>query len=229
MRTPSGSLGSPRLLALGQFLLAALLEESSTTTLAETFRPAFLALQAAASATAAALDATIHPRVALRFSERKIEEAIRSLARAAQSLEGGKAGGAIGSALFPRGINAEVKPMGPVQLESAQGLLNRLVAQTTAAPLRGVHEPALRSAIADMTAKLAARDAATAAYDVAMAREVAARADFCRAYDGMAGTIRSRFPKDRAAQSVFFDGVRSRKASDETDTAEPSVEHPPTA
>jgi HAMP domain-containing protein len=227
MRTPNGSVGSPRLLALGQFLLAALLQESSTTTLAATFRPAFLALQAAASATAAALDATIHPRVALRFAERKVEEAIRGLARAAQALDSGKARGPITTALFPQGINAEVKPTGPAQLELARGVLNRLLAQSTAATLRGAHEPVLRTAIDEMTTQLAARDAATAAYDVAMARELAARADFCRAYDSMAGTIRSLFPKDRTAQGVFFDGPRSRKGSPDADPPAPAVDSPP--
>jgi hypothetical protein len=226
MRAPNGAVGSPRLLALGQFLLAALVEESSTTPLAATFRPAFLALQAAASATAAALDATIQPRVALRFSERKIENAIRGLVRAAQSLDGGKSGGPITTALFPHGINAEVKPMGPMQLESAQHLLNRLSTQSTAAPLRAVQEPLLRAAIDDMQAKLATRDAATAAYEMAMAREMAARADFARAYDAMGGTIRSLFPKDRASQSVFFDGSRKGKAPEDADPPPPAVDHP---
>ena len=79
-----------------------------------------------------------------------------------------------------------------------------------------------------MTEKLAARDAAAAAHQAAMAQELAARADFCRAYDALGGTIRSRFPKDRSAQAVFFDSVRVRKETPDAGPT-PVVVSPPVA
>ncbi len=229
MRSPNVSVASDRLLGLGHFLHAALVRDAATVDLAPPFETFVTTLEAATATSAAALRALIVPRVAVRFSERQIEHAIRGLARGAQALEGGKSGGLITSALFPHGITAEVRPMGATQLESAHRLLDRLIAQTSAAPLRAFHEPLLRTAIADMSAQLASRDVATRAYDQAMANELGARADFCRAYDALGGALRSKFPKDRAAQSVFFDALPIRKGARGEPSAPPGVDASPSA
>lgn len=204
-------MASDRLLPLGEFHLAALAETPAETgALIEVFRPSHDALATAAAARAAAERMMILPRVALRFSERRLETAIRRVSNVAESIDG-KEGGKVWRALFPNGLNAETRPRSAAQRAAADALMNRLTTQTLTEPLRSEHVPLLRVAIDDLAAKLAARKDAADALGLAFAQELAAREDFVRAYDASAGAIRAQFPRDRETQDLYFDSFRSSR------------------
>jgi hypothetical protein len=217
MQTPNANTPVSRLVASVRFLLAALAQLVTTRDLVPTLQGSFDAFLAAVTATVAAGDATIQPRVAVRFAERELEVGIRALFLAAQTLDSGKPGGRIGSALFPNGLTAVVSPQTAEQIAVAKQLVDRLMAQESATPLRATHEPVLRAAIDRMSHALETRDASVAAYETTLARQTATRDALVRSYDSIANTIRARFPKDRAQQDVFFDILRTSKTNDTID------------
>lgn len=227
MQTPSSQTPISRVVDAARFLLAALVQMAETADLAAAFQTSFDALVASIAATAAAEQASIVPRVALRFAERRVEVAIRMLAVAAKGLDGGKAGGRVANALFPDGVIATVVPQTDAQHVAATQVLHRLGANEIAAPLRAVHEPALRSALDELRRCIDARTAATDAYDATFQRELATRDVLVHEYDRVANSVRARFPKDRAQQDVFFDTLRTAtKSREDPAPAEPT---PPAA
>jgi hypothetical protein len=226
MQTPNASTQLARIIACTRFLIAALGQTAGTADLVGALRTALDALLAAVASTSAAADATIAPRVAVRFAERDLEQAIRHLFLAAQALDGGKARGRIASALFPSGLMAAITPKSAEQTAAATQLLSRLEAQADAEPLRAVHAPALHTAIDAMTHRLAERDTAIAAYETAVVRQAAARDQLVRAYDSTANSVRARFPKDRAQQDLFFDILRDGRKDAQSDAIDPTPTTP---
>ncbi len=226
MQTPNSQTPVSRVVSAARFLLAALVQLAETADLAPTLQASFDALVASIAATAAADDATIAPRVGLRFAERSIELTIRLIAVAAKGLDGGKTGGRIATALFPDGLLATIVPQTEEQHAVATQLLHRLGANEIAAPLRSVHEPALRTALDDLRRGIEERTTALDAHDQAFQHELAARDALIRAYDTVANSVRARFPKDRAQQDVFFEILRGPSTPATPD--DPTVDAHPT-
>jgi hypothetical protein len=63
------------------------------------------------------------PRVSVRFAERDVEDALRALHNAAETLDR-KAGGPISSALFPNGRVAEIKPRAAAQVDAVRRVMD---------------------------------------------------------------------------------------------------------
>jgi hypothetical protein len=220
MEIPTPALASPSLLALGSYLLSALRFTPDTAPLVDSFQPTHAALAAAAGVTRAAEEALVPARVAVVFAERQLEVAIRAVGFSAQTADGGR-GGKIFTALFPRGLTAELRPRAQAQLDAALALARRLEAQSTAAPVRAERGAMFAAAVEAMDKALADRREASDALGTARAREMAVREDYTRAYDSIAGELKVVFPRDRAQQNLYFDAVRSRP-SREDDVEEPA-------
>jgi hypothetical protein len=214
MQTPTSQTPVARLVAAARFLLAALAQMEATADLAPALRATLDLLVSAIAATAAADEATVQPRVTLRFAERDAEQTIRMLANAARGLDNGKAGGRVLDALFPDGVNAVIAPRAEQQHAALGQLQRRLAGKDVAASLRSEHEPAIQRSLDALRRCIDARDAALVARDAAFQRELAARDEVLRAYDSVANAIRSRFPKDRPQQDMFFETLRTPSKSD---------------
>lgn len=214
METPSPTMSAARLLLLGDYHLAALLQTPEHSDLHAVFLPVNDGLRADASTRDAAERALIPVRVALRFAERNVERELRALSGACVSVDG-KKGGAVQALLFPNGLNAETRPRTHKQLEAARRVLNRLRTSTPAEPLRATSEPRLLAATNALEAALDARKTANEVLGAAIAAEFSSRDDFVRAYDANAGAIRQRHPKDKETQDLYFDAITTRRSADD--------------
>jgi hypothetical protein len=77
-----------------------------------------------------------NPRVAVRFSENALEPAIRQVALLAHGADNNATGGPAFNALFPNGLDAELRPIGPSQVAAAAALRERLDTQPAAAKVK---------------------------------------------------------------------------------------------
>jgi hypothetical protein len=75
-------------------------------------------------------------RVAVRFSENALERAIRQVALLAHGADNNATGGPAFKALFPNGLDAELRPVGPSQVAAAVALRERLDTQPAAVKVK---------------------------------------------------------------------------------------------
>jgi hypothetical protein len=220
-------MASTVLLGLGRFHLAALAQSAETKGLATAFQPTQDAL---ASATAARERAEVDlaaPRVAARFSEFALERAIREIALLAHGADNNTGSGPTFRALFPEGLDAELRPRGAAQLAAANRLRARLNGQPAAVGVRGQVATTFDSALAALGAALEARQTAERALGIARANEDGARETFVAAYDSNAGAIRQLFPRQRAHQDLHFDDFRERRVTTDDGDVPPVGGHAP--
>lgn len=227
MQIPTSSMASTALLGLGRFHLAALAQSQELKGLAVAFQPTQDALASAKAAREQAEDALAAPRVTARFSEFALERVIRRLAFMAHTVDNNTDSGPAFRALFPDGLDAELRPRGNTQVVAASGLRARLDGQPAAAGLRAEGASLLDPAIAALAAALEARRMAERALGIARANEDGARETFVAAYDSNAGAIRQMFPRQRAHQDLHFDDFRERRVT--VDEGDPGVGGPPEA
>lgn len=213
MEIPTSKVATDKLLLLGSYHLTALRRVPEVAALAASFAPLHEALFNAGAARRAADQGLVEPRVNLLFAEAALDAVIRETAAQAHILDG-HSSGPVFDAIFPNGLDAEVGPRSAAQVATTRALITRLESSGVAASLRESHLGRLRTANDALAAAVAVRDASLEAQGVAIGREQGAREDFVRAYDANAGIIRSRYPKDRRRQDLFFDTLRKPTGSE---------------
>jgi hypothetical protein len=215
MQTPTPKLGSPTLIRLGKWHVAALDQFDQTKPLIEGFQPVQDALVTAQGGVSTAQDALIAPRMAVKLKEIEAEADVRRVVGGTQIVDGKKQGETF-NVLCPKGLNAVVQPVGQSQVDEIDAMIKRgedrgLQRDATLAPLfAGLH--IRRDA---MQTALDSRKAAYGVLATAMAAEMMAREDFCTGYSKEAGLIRSIYPSDRRMQDFFFDTFKKSRGDDE--------------
>jgi hypothetical protein len=219
-------MASRPLLKVGKYHLAALARKPETSGLAGAFKPTFDALAAARAAREQAEDALIEPRAEVRFSEAGLEAVLRDIASEAHSCDRAAGGDLVFKAIFPTGLDAEVRPRGAAQWTASVALRARLDSRPAAAPVKVRWLSELDTANAALGAALEARQNAERALGLARANEDGARETFVSSYDSNAGAIRQMFPRNRVRQDLYFDQFRGGQRSDDD---EPEPEPQPEA
>jgi hypothetical protein len=216
MQIPLAKMASQILVDLGNFHLAALAQDEATKGLTTGFKPSVDALTAAKVAREQAEQGLISPRVAAIFAEYALESVLREIASRARISDNKAGGELVFKAIFPNGLDAEVRPRGATQLTASNALRGRLDSQPAAASVKAQMLKDLDAALATLSTALEARKNAEHALAVVRAAEDGARATFVSAYDANAGAIRQLFPRNRARQDLYFDQFRADPSADNT-------------
>jgi hypothetical protein len=223
MQTVDPTMASRPLIKVGRYHLAALGRKPETSGLVTAIKPAVDALAAARTAREQAEDALIEPRAVACFAEAGLEAVLRDIAAEAHSCDRGVGGDLIFRAIFPDGLDAEVRPRGAAQLAVSTALRGRLASQPAAAPVKARWLEELDKAMAALGDALEARRSGERTLGLARAAEDGARETFVASYDSNAGAIRQMFPRNRVRQNLYFDQFRGGRSSGE-DTPEPPPE-----
>jgi hypothetical protein len=203
--------------------LAALGQNEATKGLAMAFKPTVDALATAKATREEAEDALIEPRSAARFAEAALEIVLREIASLAHTNDNKAGGDLVFKAVFPNGLDAEVRPRGAAQLSTSMALRERLNSQRPAAAVKEQLLKDLDAALATLGSALEKRRMAEQALGIARAAEDGARETFVSSYDSNAGAIRQMFPRNRARQDLFFDQFRAgQSASDDNHEPDPA-------
>ena len=148
------------------------------------------------------------------ISENALERAIRQVALLAHAADNSATGGPAFKALFPSGLDAELRPIGPSQVTSAVALRERLDTQPAAAKVKAQVMDDFDKALAVFRLAIDNRQAGDTKVHQARATESGARERFFSAYDSNIGAIRQLFPRDRGQQDLHFDDIAPSHASD---------------
>ena len=133
MRSVKPAMASETMLDLARYHLAALARSEGTQAFASAFQPAQNDLRTATTARVEAEQAMTDLRVAVSFSEKALERAIRQVALLAHGADNNATGGPAFKALFPNGLDTELRPIGASQVAAAVALRERLNTQPAAA------------------------------------------------------------------------------------------------
>jgi hypothetical protein len=226
MQTVDVTMASRPLLKVGKYHLAALGQNEATRGLAIAFKPTVDALAVAKAGREQAEDALIEPRATARFAEAALEVVLREIAALAHTMDNKASGDLVFRAIFPNGLDAEVRPRGPAQLSASMALRERLNSQRPAVAVKEQSLQALDAGLATLGSALEKRRAAEQALGIARAAEDGARETFVSSYDSNAGAIRQMFPRNRARQDLYFDQFRA--GSSASDDSEPDPSPTPT-
>lgn len=226
MRGVKPTTASGTMLDLGRYHLAALARSESTKPLASAFQPVQGELQTAADARVQAEKAMTDLRVGVSFAENAIERAIRQTSLQAHAVDNNAIGGPAFKALFPDGLDPELRPIGESQVAAAVALRERLDTHPAAVKVKAQVMDEFDKALSEFKLALAARDAGDARVSQARAVEFAARERFASAYDSNIGAIRQMFPRERGQQNLYFDNNVSSHAP--ADDSGGDVPTPPT-
>jgi hypothetical protein len=213
MRTVKPATASDSMLRSGRNHLTALDQTPETRPLISAFQPVHEDLQTAAAARVMAEDAMGAPRVVVRFVEKGLERVIREIALLAHTVDNNTTSGPAFKALFPNGLDGEIRPRGAAQVDSAQTLRERLDSQPAAAKVKAQVMDKLDKALSEFKAAVDARQAAETKLSQARAAESGARERFVKVYDSNMGAIRQLFPRDRDQQDLYFDEAPSSRPS----------------
>jgi hypothetical protein len=115
-------------------------------------------------------------------------------------------------ALFPNGLDAELRPIGSSQVVAAVALRERLDTQPAAAKVKAQVMDDFDKALGSFKSAIDARQAGDAKVSQARATESGARERFVSAYDSNIGAIRQLFPRDRTHQNLHFDDIGTSRA-----------------
>jgi len=158
--------------------------------------------------------AMIIPRVAVRFAENAMERVIRQVALLAHTADNNASSGTAFKALFPDGLDAELRPIGASQVAASLTLRERLDTQPAAAKVKAQILDDFDKALSGLKSALDARQAGESKVSQARASEFGVRERFVTAYESDIGAIRQLFPRDRTQQDLHFDESASSHASD---------------
>jgi hypothetical protein len=209
------------MLDLGRYHLAALAQSEETKALASAFQARQSTLRTATAARVEAEQSMTELRVGVSFAENGLERAIRQVALLAHTVDNNATSGPAYKALFPEGLDPELRPIGQSQVDAAVALRDRLDSQPAAANVKAQAMDAFDKALAAFKSALAARAAGEANVDQARAVEKGAREGFASAYDANMGAIRQLFPRDRVQQNLYFDDVGGSRSSAGDDNDNP--------
>lgn len=122
-------------------------------------------------------------RVAVRFSESALEQAIRQVALLAHGVDNNATSGPSFKALFPNGLDAELRPIGLSQVAAAVALRKRMDTQPAAAKVKAQVMDTFDKALSAFKPAIEGRQAGEAKVSQARATESGARERFVSAYD----------------------------------------------
>jgi len=229
MQIPLAKAASQLLLDLGNFHLAALDQGETTKALGNTFKSTVDALAAAKAAREQAEQGLIKPRVAARFAEYALECVLREVASLAHNADNRADGDLVFKAIFPNGLDAEVRPRGVTQLTVSTALRERLDSQPAAAAVKAQVMKDLDTKLSALGTAIEAKRGAERALVTARAAEDGARANFVSGYDSNAGAIRQMFPRNRVRQDLHFDQFRTEQGADNGGDGDKGNDVPPAA
>jgi hypothetical protein len=152
-------MASETMLGLGRYHLAALARSEGTKELASAFKPAQDELQTATTARVEALQEMTDLRVAVSFSEKALERAMRQVALLAHGADNNATSGPAFKALFPNGLDAELRPIGPSQVTAAVALRERLNTQPAAVKVRAQSMDDFDKSLSEFKSAIDARQA----------------------------------------------------------------------
>jgi len=213
MRTIKPAAASDTMLSSGSNHLTALDQTPETKPLIGAFQPVQEDLQTAAAARVLAEKAMGAPRVVVRFAEKALEKVIREIALLAHTTDNNATTGPAFKALFPNGLEAELRPLGAAQVAAAATLRERLDSQPAATKVKAQVMDSFDKAFAVFKQAIDARQTAETKLSQARAAESGARERFVKAYDSNIGAIRQLFPRDRDQQDLYFDEAPSSRSS----------------
>jgi len=122
-------------------------------------------------------------RVDVSFAEDAVERAIRQVALLAHGADNNATSGSAFKALFPNGLDAELRPIGASQIAAAVALRERLNTQAAAAKVKAQVMDDFDKSLAAFKSAIDARQAGDAKVSQARATELGARERFVSAYD----------------------------------------------
>jgi hypothetical protein len=224
METVTVRMASRPLLKAGKYHLAACARDQATQGLGTAFKPAHDALDTARIRREQAEDALVEPRMQARFAETALELVLRDIAAKAHDFDRKASGDLVFKAIFPNGLDAEVRPRGAGQLTAAMAFRGRLDVQASAAPVKALLLKDLDAALDTLGSALESRRMGENALGLARAAEDGARETFVANYDSNAGAIRQMFPRNRARQALYFDSLHPEQgtAEDDNETETPA-------
>ncbi|MBI4616927.1 MAG: hypothetical protein HY720_25160 [Planctomycetes bacterium] len=151
---------------------------------------------------------------ALRVAEFFVERALRSLATAAESADGGRQG-PVYHLLFPEGLRVVVHPSGRRQLQPAEDLVTRMKNSThpDVVSFREEWLPRIEGAVNAFASSVTAYAQAADDHKAAFQAEHALREEHYRSVDEIGGHVRAAFPGDREMQNAAFPVSRPRRAT----------------
>ena len=132
---------------------------------------------------------------------------IRQVALLAHGADNNATSGSAFKALFPNGLDAELRPIGASQIAAAVALRERLNTQPAAAKVKAQLMDDFDKSLAAFKSALDAREAGDTKVSQARATESGARERFVSAYDSNIGAIRQLFPRVRKQQDLHFDNI----------------------
>jgi hypothetical protein len=166
----------------------------------------------------------VKARVAVRFGNYKVDQAIRAAWRAAEIADGGRRG-PVSKAAFPDGLAPVVAPNGARQIGPTEALLDRMAKSKVEGmdAFRAEQAPKIEAALSALRAADTDHKAAHKAYVDAFGTELGLRQEHYRALDRIIGGVKAAFPGDRAKQDLVFPEVESAAAASEGDEPEPGA------
>jgi hypothetical protein len=169
----------------------------------------------------------LEARFLFRFTEHRVDQTIRTAARAAEMADGGRRG-KVTAIAFPDGLKVVVDPPGRAQIQQTRDLVDRLevCCKPAVDAYRAEWLPKLKDALAQLEAAANAHDAARAAYLMAFKTERALRDAHVDAVDGLMGLVRAAFPRNRVLQDLVFPVVDDAESAEPLDEPAPAPEAP---
>ncbi len=157
-------------------------------------------------------------RARLRSSEYKLDQAVRSFARAVEIADGGRKGSTY-AAVFPDGVTPLIAPQGRGQVAPAEKFLERVrtLKNATLESVRAEWLPKIESAATEFNAAIGAYDAAARELSQIFARELVVRDEHELSVERIMGHVKALFPRDPGLRDVIFPFIGSRRSGDAED------------
>ncbi len=185
-----------------------------TTPLAADLESLDDSLEAALAARRALRKPLVKARVALRFANYLVDNAIKACGKSAEIADGSRRG-PVFKTLFPQGVGPVTAPAGARQIPPTDQLLSRMTKSKNAAVTAFAAEwqPKIEAPLATLKAAGDAHTAALKADGLAFVEELALREEHAHTVDRLMGQVRAAFPRDRAKQDLVFPAVDDGGAS----------------
>jgi hypothetical protein len=181
------------------------------------------ALDAAQSVYVNAVKAILLTRVDVKYEDHVSDQRIRALLMKAQ-LADGKRGGPIAAQLLPSGSSEIIRRLGRSQVQEMVNLEGRLSAVLPMWPDAAGELADITAHRATYAAALDGREQARqVARDLRAARNVQKEL-FVTTYTEIVSLVAAQFPRDKAAQDLFFDELKSRSVARSADEGDDEAE-----